>query len=118
MCWRARSVVFCSIASGRTSCARSTARPEIFVSVYGFPLAELEKSWRAFLQTQPLDARDEARAKERFRRPAIFHKVCARELAERVAEARERMGSMPEMAVNLLDSVCRDEPDEPAYRLD
>ena len=89
-----------------------------FLSVYGFSLAELEQSWLAFLQTQPLDARDEARAKERFRRPAIFHKVCARELAERVAEARERMGSMPEMAVNLLDSVCRDEPDEPAYRLD
>ncbi len=89
-----------------------------FLSVYGLSLAELEQSWRAFLQTQPLEARDEARAKERFRRPAIFHKVCARELAERVAEAREWMGSMPEMAANLLDSVCRDEPDEPSYRLD
>ena len=89
-----------------------------FATVYGFSLAELEKAWRAFLQTQPLDPMDEARAKERFRKPAIFRKVCARELAERVAEARERMGSMPDAAVSLLDSVCRDDPDEPAYRLD
>ena len=89
-----------------------------FEAVYGSPLAELEKSWRDFLDTQPLDARDEARAKERFRKPAIFRKVCARELAERVAEARERMGSMPEVAVRLMDSVCRDDPDEPAYRLE
>jgi len=86
--------------------------------VYGLPLAELEKSWLAFLETQPLDARDEARAKERFRKPAIFRKICARELAERVAEAREKMGSMPDAAVSLLDSVCEDDPDEPAYRLD
>jgi hypothetical protein len=89
-----------------------------FEAVYGLPLAELEKSWRAFLETQPLDARDEARAKERFRRPAIFRKVCARELAERVAEARDRIGSMPDAAVRLMESVCQDDPDEPAYRLD
>ena len=89
-----------------------------FAAVYGLSLAELETSWRVFLETQPLDARDEARAKERFRKPAIFRKVCARELAERVAEARERMGSMPDAAASLLDSVCRDDPDEPGYRLD
>ncbi len=89
-----------------------------FVAAYGLSLAELEKSWRAFLQTQPLDARDEARAKEHFRKPAIFRKVCARELAERVAEARAQMGSVPQAAVNLMDSVCRDDPEEPAYRLD
>ena len=89
-----------------------------FVAAYGLSLAELENSWRSFLQTQPLDARDEARAKESFRKPAIFHKVCARELAERVAQAREQMGSMPDAAVRLLDRVCRDDPDEPSYRLD
>jgi tetratricopeptide (TPR) repeat protein len=89
-----------------------------FVAAYGLSLAELEKSWRAFLQTQPLDARDEARAKESFRKPAIFHKVCARELAERVVQARERMRTMPDAAVSLLESVCRDDPDEPSYRLD
>jgi hypothetical protein len=88
-----------------------------FQAVYGLPLAELEKSWLAFLETQPLDARDEARARERFRKPAIFRKVCARELAERVAEAREKIGSMPDAAVSLLGSVCRDDPDEPGHRL-
>jgi len=89
-----------------------------FEAVYGLSLAELENAWRTFLDTQPLDAQDQARAKERFRRPAIFRKVCARELAERVAEARAEMGSTPESAVRLLDSVCQDDPDEPAYRLE
>jgi len=89
-----------------------------FAAAYGLPLAELEGAWRAFLETQPVDPQDEARAKERFRRPAIFRKVCARELAERVAEARAKMGSMPEAALSLLDSVCQDDPDEPAYRLE
>jgi hypothetical protein len=89
-----------------------------FQAVYGLSLGELEQAWRGFLQSQPLDAQDQARAKERFRRPAIFRKVCARELAERVAEARARMGSTPDESVTLLDSVCQDDPDEPSYRLE
>jgi hypothetical protein len=89
-----------------------------FVAVYGQALAPLEKEWRAFLETQPVDPLARARSKERFRRPAIFHKVCGRELAERVAEARSLLGSMPETAANMLDSVCQDDPTEPGYRLD
>jgi len=89
-----------------------------FAAAYGRSLAELETDWHAFLETQPLDALAEARAKERFRKPAIFGKVCGRELAERMAEAWSRFSSMPEAAVSLFDSVCRDDPNEPGHRLD
>ena len=61
---------------------------------------------------------ERARAGERFRRPAIFQKVCARELAARVAEARGKTYSSPERAVELLESACQDDPGEPTFRLD
>jgi hypothetical protein len=89
-----------------------------FPGVYGRSLADLEGDWRRFLETQPLDEQDRARAKERFRRPAIFAKVCARDLAARVGEARERLYSLPDEAVALLRSVCADDPGEPSHRLD
>jgi hypothetical protein len=89
-----------------------------FSAVYGADLAALEKEWRSFLETQPLDQRERARAQERFRRPAIFQKVCARELAARVQNAHDVLYSAPEEAVALLDSVCQDDPHEPLYRLD
>jgi tetratricopeptide (TPR) repeat protein len=89
-----------------------------FGGVYGQSLESLEPQWHAFLEKQPLDQREQARARERFRRPAIFGKVCARELAARVQEARGRLYSVPEKAVDLLRSVCQDDPNEPSYRLD
>jgi tetratricopeptide (TPR) repeat protein len=89
-----------------------------FAGVYGEPLEVLEKRWRAFLEKQPLEAAERARAQERFRRPAIFQKVCARELAARVADARGRMYSAPDQAIALLESACRDDPGEPTFRLD
>ncbi len=89
-----------------------------FQAVYGQPLDELERRWREFLERQPLAETERARAAEQFRRPAIFHKVCARELAARVARARGRLGHAPQEAVALLESVCRDDPGEPTFRLD
>jgi tetratricopeptide (TPR) repeat protein len=89
-----------------------------FQGVYGQSLDALEVKWRAFLAEQPLDQAERARAEERFRRPAIFQKVCARELAARVAEARGRTYSSPERAVALLESACNDDPGEPTFRLD
>ena len=89
-----------------------------FPGVYGVPLESLERAWRTFLEQQPLDAAERARAQERFRRPAIFQKVCARELAARVAEARGRIYTTPDRAIALLESACQDDPDEPTFRLD
>jgi hypothetical protein len=88
-----------------------------FSDVYRAPLADLEEEWRQFLRQQPVSARDKARASEQFRRPAIFKKVCARELAARVAEARGLERAAPVQAVRLLEEACRDDPREPSYRL-
>jgi tetratricopeptide (TPR) repeat protein len=89
-----------------------------FAGVYGQSIDALEKEWRAFLETQPLEPAERARAQERFRRPAIFQKVCARELAARVAEARGRIYTTPDHAIALLESACLDDPGEPTFRLD
>jgi hypothetical protein len=88
-----------------------------FIDVYRVPLADLEREWRATLARLPLNDRARARASETFRRPAIFKRVCARELGARVAEARAVMTSDPTRARVLLESTCRDDPDEPTYAL-
>ena len=88
-----------------------------FSDVYRVPLRDLEREWRQFLTKQPLSTRQRAHATEEFRRPAIFSRVCARELAARVAEARGIMGVDPARAVELLRSTCHDDPNEPLFRL-
>ncbi|HEX4406789.1 MAG TPA: hypothetical protein VH560_18245 [Polyangia bacterium] len=89
-----------------------------FTDVYRTPLPNLEEEWRQFLRKQPLNSRDRARASEQFRRPAIFKKVCARELAARLAQARGLERGAPRRAVALLEDVCADDPHEPSYRLE
>jgi hypothetical protein len=89
-----------------------------FTDVYHAPLPDLEEEWRQFLRRQPVSPREKARASEQFRRPAIFKKVCARELAARVAEARGLERADPARAVRLLEEACQDDPHEPAYRLE
>jgi hypothetical protein len=89
-----------------------------FMQVYGRDLASLEQDWRTFLASLPQPEGNRAEAEELFRRPAIFGKVCARELAARLAEARARIGRSPAQAVALMSSVCTDDPDEPTFRLD
>jgi hypothetical protein len=89
-----------------------------FDGVYRTSLATLEDEWRQFLKQQPVSERDKARASEQFRRPAIFKKVCARELAARLAEARGLERVAPDRAVRLLEDACQDDPREPTYRLE
>jgi hypothetical protein len=112
---------FCSFLLERFGAAKLRALYRSagdFAKIYGQPLDALEKEWRRFLSTLPVDERSRAEAQEDFRRPAIFHKVCARELAARVAEARTLLGTAPGEAARLLESTCADDPGEPTYRLD
>ena len=85
--------------------------------MYHVPLADLEIEWRQFLAHQPLTTRERARASEEFRRPAIFKRVCARELAARLVEARSIERGDPARAVAILEETCHDDPAEPSYRL-
>ena len=89
-----------------------------FPAVYGAPLEVLEAEWKAFLARQPLSAEQKARAQEQFRRPAIFKKVCAREQAARVGEARGLMASAPARSLLLLRRACADDPGEPTLRVE
>jgi hypothetical protein len=88
-----------------------------FSDVYRVPMAVLENEWRQFLERQPLTTRDRARASEEFRRPAIFKRVCARELAARLSEARAIQRDDPARAIAILETTCKDDPHEPTYRL-
>ncbi len=89
-----------------------------FPGVYGLPLDDLERGWKSFLEKKPVDDAGRARVREHFRRGAIFKKVCARELAARVARAKSLSSSSPRAAVDLLRSVCHDDPSEPTFTLD
>jgi hypothetical protein len=89
-----------------------------FSDVYRTPLPTLEGEWRAFLAKQPLSNSDRARAAEQFRRPAIFKKVCARDLAARLGEARGLERVAPAIAVRMLEGACADDPHEPTFRLE
>ena len=89
-----------------------------FQGIYGMSLAALEKEWRLFLAKQALSADQVARARERFRRPAIFKKVCAREQAARIGEARTLLGGAPARAARLLEQACDDDPGEPTIRVE
>jgi hypothetical protein len=89
-----------------------------FPGVYGTSLSSLEKEWRGFLSRQTLSAEQRARAREQFRRPAIFKKVCAREQAARVTQARALMAYAPRRAIGVLEQACRDDPAEPNLQVD
>jgi len=89
-----------------------------FAGVYGQPLAALEAEWRRFLARQPMSAEQRARAREQFRRPAIFKKVCAREQAARVSEARTLLAVAPARAARLLSDACHDDPVEPTLKVE
>ena len=89
-----------------------------FSGVYGAALETLESEWRVFLSRQSLSAEQRARASEQFRRPAIFKKVCAREQAARVGQARALLGADPQRAIALLRQACRDDPAEPNLQVD
>ena len=87
-----------------------------FAAAYGRPFADLERDWRRFIDGKPVADSDREVARERLRRPAVFHKVCAHELAVRKAQARSAAaGGDFDTALRLLSSVCSDDPGEPAH---
>jgi len=88
-----------------------------YPAAYGKDLSQLDREWRAFLAGQPRDEMGQQAAREIFREPAIFKKVCARSIAVRREEAHDLRDADPERAIALLESVCADDPGEPRHRL-
>lgn len=62
-----------------------------FEAAYGASLPALMKDWEAFLAGIPLSDRGRELAERRFRRPAIFRRPCAREVAELRAEGDDAL---------------------------
>jgi Flp pilus assembly protein TadD len=93
--------------------------PAAFGRAYGVPFAKLEEGWNDLIERQPLAPQDLAVERERVRRPAVFHKVCAHELAVRRQRAHEATarGDLAQ-ARRLLTSICRDDPGEPRHVLE
>jgi hypothetical protein len=87
-----------------------------FVRIYGVSLSTLEAEWSQLVDAVPLSSEEDAEGKRYLFQPSIFHRACAHELALRREEAQialergDRDG-----ARRLLESLCRAEPDEPAY---
>jgi len=91
-------------------------RPKDFAKHYGISFDELTARWLQFVDAQPLGASAKEVERERLRRPAVFHKVCAHEVAIRRDRARELLAhGRDNEAVALLRSVCHDDPGEPGY---
>lgn len=99
------------------SAYRRGGSPADFAAAYGTPFAQLETDWRAFIEQQPLQSNERDVAHDRLRRPAVFHKVCAHELATRKQQARQAAARGDvDQALQLLTSICREDPDEPQHQ--
>jgi tetratricopeptide (TPR) repeat protein len=94
----------------------SAGRPADFARIYGAPFADLKQQWVDLTNAQPLDPKAREVERERMRRPAVFHKVCAHELAVRKRRARDAAGRGDyDEAVRLLRAVCLDDRGEPQH---
>ena len=88
-----------------------------FEDVYGKPLQALADEYDAFLDTVPLDARAEAQAYQRFRRPSLFGRACAREVASLEQAAAEFFFSDPAESARLYERCGALQPEEPSHAL-
>lgn len=96
--------------------------PADFTAAFSVPFGALRDDWHRFIDEQPLKPESSEVARDRLRHKAVFHKVCAHELALRKqdAYAAAARGDFA-AAERLLSAVCRDDPAEPlhlAERLD
>jgi hypothetical protein len=87
-----------------------------FSAVYGQPLGALEAEWLARIDATALSDTEQGQARERLRRPSVWKKVCAHELAERreAAHAALQAGELTR-ALALHASIVRDDPGEPEH---
>ena len=87
-----------------------------FKEVYNKSLAELEREWKEFLETVTLTEADLEIAAHRFKRPSIFQKPCAHEIAQLSADAwRAYRRSNMSTAIRLFEQVYQFDPDNPRH---
>ncbi len=87
-----------------------------FKKVYNKPLVALEREWKGFLETVTLTEADLEIAAHRFKRPSIFHKPCAHEIAQRSSDAwRAYRRTDMHTAIRLFEQVYQFDPDNPRH---
>ena len=88
-----------------------------FAAAYQRPLDALARGWEGFVDAIPLEptAVDEAFA--RFRRPSLFARPCAREVAELAEQAALVLEQDPAGALKRYRRCSSIEPNEPAFQL-
>lgn len=85
-----------------------------FKEVYTRSLVELEREWKEFLETVTLTEADLEIAAHRFKRPSIFQKPCAHEIAQLSSEAwRAYRRTDMSTAIRLFERIYQFDPDNP-----
>lgn len=96
---------------------REGGQPASFARIYHKPLSELQAEWSRFIDGQSVSERVQQTEREVFRRPAVFQKVCAHDIALRkhAAEVEAAAGDL-DKALALFDGICKDDPGEPQHQ--
>lgn len=89
-----------------------------FHAAYGTELGALVAEWEQWLDGQPLSERARVVAERRFKRPAIFRRPCAREVADLNAEAGDALrAGDADKAVALYGRCAELDEGDPGYLL-
>jgi len=88
--------------------------PAAWQAAYGRSFDELASEWSKYIDGVTVPERESEILRERLRRPSVFHKVCAHQLALLREEAQKKQAAGdPAGALQALETVCADDPDEP-----
>ena len=89
-----------------------------FVEVYGQALPDLAHAWTLHIQEIKVPKWRIELAKEHFRRPSIFRRPCAHEIANLRREAEEAVTWHEHgRATEIQRTICRYDPDNPKHEL-
>lgn len=88
-----------------------------FESAYGVSRKELEAEWRAMIAQIVLPPPAVEASRERFRGGSVFDRPCPHAIAARRRRAAAAVADGDHAAaIAIWRDICRDAPDEPAYR--
>lgn len=86
-----------------------------FEAAYGHPLDALAAEWERFVDAVPLDSEARGAAQNRFRKPSLFARPCAREMAELRAEITAAGAARnPALQAEILGRCSAIDPGDPS----
>jgi len=88
-----------------------------FESAYQQSLESLARGWEHLVDAIPLDSQAMEEAFARFRRPSLFARPCAREVARLGEQAAASLVRDPAKALRLYRRCASIEPGEPSFQL-